>query len=145
MAGSSLGQTRRNREFRRQLSGWCVSVAAHGIVSAAIVAEVLLALWFLIPPAAGRQQIVLASAAEPIELEAQPLATLPFQTPAEASAQAVAEQHIAELAAVDITPELAQQLLAPRDARDDAIAADWVLARVTQEIAAAERLSQEEQ
>jgi hypothetical protein len=116
----------------------------HGVIATVVVVEVALALLFVVPAAAGRQQIELAATDEPISLEAEPLATLPIDAPIDPSAAAAADRQIAELASADISPELARQLLNPRDAAADALAADWVLARVTEEIATAEKLSQED-
>lgn len=142
--GNMAGSSRRAGERQRRVASWGVSAAVHVVVAAVIIVEIIVALLFVVPATAGRHAIELAVANEPIELAAEPLATLPIESPPDPTAAAVADLHIAELAAVDITPELARKLLSPDDS-DDVEAANWVLARVTQEIAAAEKLSQEEQ
>ncbi len=145
VATESLGNPRRRRDRQRQKASWGLSAAVHGFVAVVVVVEVMLALLFVVPAAAGRHDIELAVANEPIELAAEPLATLPIESSADPTAAAVAEEQISELAAADITTELARQLLNPDSAGDDREASDWVLARVTQEIVTAEKLSREEQ
>ena len=139
------GSARRHSERLRRRAAWSISAVVHGVVSLLVIVEIALALLFAPPLGDGRQQIELAAANEPLELEAQPLATLPIELPPDPTAEAVTERQIAELAASQLDPQLAEQLLDTSDPAGESVAARWVQSRVLEEIAAAEKATPEDQ
>ena len=143
--GTYAGHARRRCERLRRRAAWGVSAVAHTLIGVVIIVQVTLALLLVPPLDAGRQAIELAAINEPVQLQAEPLATLPIDLPPDPTAAAVAERQIAEQAAAPISPELATQLLDSQHRADDSLAARWVQARVAEEIAAAERSLPEEQ
>jgi hypothetical protein len=143
--GQPRGRVRRKRERWRRRAAWGMSAMVHGIASAAVVAEIALALLFVVPLGGGRRHIELAAIGEPVSLEAEPLVRLPVELPPDPTAADVTDEQIAALAASQISPALAEELLNPQSDEVDSIAAQWVAARVAQEIAAAERTSPEDQ
>ena len=143
--GTCAGHARRQCERLRRRVAWGVSAVAHTLIGVVIVVQVTLGLLLAPPLDAGRQAIELAAINDPVQLQAEPLATLPIDLPTDPTAAAVTELQIAEQAAARISPKLAAELLDPQHPADDSLAARWVQARVAQEIAAAERSLPEEQ
>jgi hypothetical protein len=137
------GLPRRKRDQLRRRAAWGLSAILHALASAAVAAEIAVGL-FIVPGAGDSRQIEIASLREPVSLEAT-LTTLPIELPPDPTAAMVAEVQIARLAAEQLGPQLAAQLLDSPSSDGQSLAAQWAQARVQQEIANAENTTAEQQ
>ena len=131
----------RSLERKRWRRSWRLSATLQICVAATVVLQLMLAMSFAVPVTGGPRQIEIAAVLERDENEqAAALADLPIQIHNDATAE-----QIARIAAHAVSPQLEEQLLAARDPAGEAVATAWVQQRVAGEIAAAEKLSREEQ
>jgi hypothetical protein len=133
-------------DSRRRRFSWLASASLHGLGIAAVGCELLFVLALAVPQAPATQVVELTGQLDRDADERAPaLATLPVQIGDDPTARAVADEHIAYLAAAAVPPELERQLIDGGDSADQSVAASWVQQRVADEIAAAENLSADDQ
>jgi hypothetical protein len=141
--GAAAGRSRQRRRWR---IAWASSGLSHLLASGAVVGYSLAAILFFVPAPQASRHVELAGVMERADDDPLPaLATLPIHIKDDVTARAVADEQIAHLARHMVSPELEERLLGESDSARDGLASAWVQARVADEIAAAEKLTREDQ
>lgn len=132
----------RAAEWARLRSGWVASCSVHFAGAFAALACVL---WLAAYPSNGEVHSIDLSAATNRVKPEPPVLVLPIE-PEEPNVAELAEAEISRLSTAAIPPELHVELLDTAHRPDpESVSGQWVAARMLEEIARAEQLSQEDQ